>query len=276
MSALDDQHVAGLVMALEQSIIMGIALAYLFIRMLAESEDGEEPPRRALRRGVGLSFRKDAEVSDGPPRRVPATMPADAIKPDEIDQREAEPADLGAERDRPRAARSGRSAPRSARAAVTEGEAPERLRLEVRVDRKHEVRDHEHEAGGQVHVRGEPEAEPDERGRGGVGEVVEVVTCTRGRQARRTRAKPTLRRVAEPVDDEQRSRRPQVPGRRRDGERDRSRERQRGEAVRPDLGGKPPRDRLEEPLLRPRQQERLVAALRQFAGVRPAVGVGSV
>jgi cytochrome c oxidase assembly factor CtaG len=38
MSPLDDQHVAGLIMGLEQSIIMGIALAYLFARMLTESE----------------------------------------------------------------------------------------------------------------------------------------------------------------------------------------------------------------------------------------------
>ena len=29
---------AGLVMALEQSIVMGIALVYLFVQMLAESE----------------------------------------------------------------------------------------------------------------------------------------------------------------------------------------------------------------------------------------------
>ena len=49
MSTLDDQHVAGLVMALEQSIIMGIALAYLFVRMLAESEEEE---RRAERYGA--------------------------------------------------------------------------------------------------------------------------------------------------------------------------------------------------------------------------------
>jgi cytochrome c oxidase assembly factor CtaG len=49
MTALDDQHVAGLVMALEQSIIMGIALAYLFVRMLAESEEEE---RRAERYGA--------------------------------------------------------------------------------------------------------------------------------------------------------------------------------------------------------------------------------
>jgi putative membrane protein len=38
MSPLDDQHVAGLVMALEQSIVMGIALAWLFTRMLSESD----------------------------------------------------------------------------------------------------------------------------------------------------------------------------------------------------------------------------------------------
>jgi cytochrome c oxidase assembly factor CtaG len=49
LSALDDQHVAGLVMALEQSIVMGIALAYLFARMLAESEEEE---RRAERYGA--------------------------------------------------------------------------------------------------------------------------------------------------------------------------------------------------------------------------------
>jgi putative membrane protein len=34
----EDQNLAGLVMALEQSIVMGIALVYLFVRMLAESE----------------------------------------------------------------------------------------------------------------------------------------------------------------------------------------------------------------------------------------------
>ena len=48
LDPLDDQHVAGLIMALEQSIVMGIALAYLFVRMLAESE---EEDRRAERFG---------------------------------------------------------------------------------------------------------------------------------------------------------------------------------------------------------------------------------
>jgi cytochrome c oxidase assembly factor CtaG len=38
MTALDDQQVAGLLMGLEQSIIMGIALAFLFVRMLSEAD----------------------------------------------------------------------------------------------------------------------------------------------------------------------------------------------------------------------------------------------
>ena len=44
--ALDDQRVAGLIMALEQSIVMGIALAWLFARMLGESEKEEERAER--------------------------------------------------------------------------------------------------------------------------------------------------------------------------------------------------------------------------------------
>jgi putative membrane protein len=46
LSALDDQHVAGLTMALEQSIVMGVALAYLFIRMLSESEAEDQRAER--------------------------------------------------------------------------------------------------------------------------------------------------------------------------------------------------------------------------------------
>jgi putative membrane protein len=38
LSPLHDQMMAGLVMALEQSIVMGIAVVWLFIRMLSESE----------------------------------------------------------------------------------------------------------------------------------------------------------------------------------------------------------------------------------------------
>jgi putative membrane protein len=46
MTPLQDQNVAGLFMALEQSIVMGIALAWLFARMLAESEAEEQRAER--------------------------------------------------------------------------------------------------------------------------------------------------------------------------------------------------------------------------------------
>jgi cytochrome c oxidase assembly factor CtaG len=38
LSPSEDQSLAGLLMALEQSIVMGIAIVYLFVRMLGESE----------------------------------------------------------------------------------------------------------------------------------------------------------------------------------------------------------------------------------------------
>jgi cytochrome c oxidase assembly factor CtaG len=46
MSAHDDQQVAGLIMALEQSLVMGIALAWLFARMLSESEEEDQRAER--------------------------------------------------------------------------------------------------------------------------------------------------------------------------------------------------------------------------------------
>ena len=46
LSPLDDQHVAGLIMALEQSLVMGVALAYLFVRMLNESEEEDQRAER--------------------------------------------------------------------------------------------------------------------------------------------------------------------------------------------------------------------------------------
>ena len=46
LSTLDDQQVAGLVMALEQSLVMGVALAYLFFRMLSESEAEDQRAER--------------------------------------------------------------------------------------------------------------------------------------------------------------------------------------------------------------------------------------
>jgi putative membrane protein len=42
----DDQALAGAIMAIEQSVVMGIALAYLFVRALAESEREEQRAER--------------------------------------------------------------------------------------------------------------------------------------------------------------------------------------------------------------------------------------
>jgi cytochrome c oxidase assembly factor CtaG len=46
MTPLDDQNVAGLIMGLEQSLVMGIGLAYLFTRMLGESEAEDQRAER--------------------------------------------------------------------------------------------------------------------------------------------------------------------------------------------------------------------------------------
>jgi cytochrome c oxidase assembly factor CtaG len=46
LSALEDQSLAGIVMAVEQSVIMGIALVALFIRALAESERAQQRRER--------------------------------------------------------------------------------------------------------------------------------------------------------------------------------------------------------------------------------------
>jgi putative membrane protein len=49
ISALTDQGIAGLIMALEQSIVMGVALVVLFVRALTESERAQQ---RAERFGI--------------------------------------------------------------------------------------------------------------------------------------------------------------------------------------------------------------------------------
>ena len=46
LSPLDDQGVAGLIMAVEQSLVMGIAIVVLFVRMLAESEREQQRRER--------------------------------------------------------------------------------------------------------------------------------------------------------------------------------------------------------------------------------------
>ena len=46
LSPVEDQNMAGLVMALEQSIVMGIALVWLFYRMLSEAESEQQRAER--------------------------------------------------------------------------------------------------------------------------------------------------------------------------------------------------------------------------------------
>ena len=46
LSPSEDQSLAGLVMALEQSVVMGIALVWVFVRMLSESEREEQRRER--------------------------------------------------------------------------------------------------------------------------------------------------------------------------------------------------------------------------------------
>jgi putative membrane protein len=46
LSAREDQAIGGAIMALEQGIVMGIALAYLFVKLLGESEKEDERAER--------------------------------------------------------------------------------------------------------------------------------------------------------------------------------------------------------------------------------------
>jgi len=46
ISAISDQSMAGLIMAVEQSVVMGIALAVLFVRALSESEREQQRRER--------------------------------------------------------------------------------------------------------------------------------------------------------------------------------------------------------------------------------------
>jgi putative membrane protein len=46
LSAREDQSIAGAIMALEQGLVMGIVLAYLFIKLLGESEREEQRAER--------------------------------------------------------------------------------------------------------------------------------------------------------------------------------------------------------------------------------------
>ena len=76
LSPLDDQHVAGLIMALEQSIVMGIALAWLFARMLAESERANEREERVRGRRGGAAPGRRGGRPHAPRRIARAAQPS--------------------------------------------------------------------------------------------------------------------------------------------------------------------------------------------------------
>jgi len=46
ISAVDDQSIAGLIMAVEQSLVMGVALVVVFIGALSESERAQQRRER--------------------------------------------------------------------------------------------------------------------------------------------------------------------------------------------------------------------------------------
>ncbi len=46
ISAIDDQSIAGLIMAVEQSVVMGVAIVVLFVRALSESERAQQRRER--------------------------------------------------------------------------------------------------------------------------------------------------------------------------------------------------------------------------------------
>jgi putative membrane protein len=61
LHAADDQALAGAIMAIEQSVVMGVALAYLFVRALGEAERAQEREDRYL----------DAQGPASPPTPTP-------------------------------------------------------------------------------------------------------------------------------------------------------------------------------------------------------------
>jgi cytochrome c oxidase assembly factor CtaG len=71
LTAHFDQSLAGVVMALEQSIVMGLALTYLFVRMLTESEsEAQRSERYADREALERDAAAPATKGGEKPERV--------------------------------------------------------------------------------------------------------------------------------------------------------------------------------------------------------------
>lgn len=79
LSPTDDQRIGGALMAIEQSVIMGIALAWLFIRALSESDRNEERAERLADRAAAQEPGEPAQAGTG-------TDPAerDSLTPEQL------------------------------------------------------------------------------------------------------------------------------------------------------------------------------------------------
>jgi len=73
-----DQALAGAIMAIEQAVVMGIAIAYLFVKMLEESEKREQREER-------YGDRQERERTQRPPAPAPAPAAAPAPHPGVIE-----------------------------------------------------------------------------------------------------------------------------------------------------------------------------------------------
>jgi cytochrome c oxidase assembly factor CtaG len=73
-----DQALAGAIMAIEQAVVMGIAVAYLFVKMLEESEKREQREER-------YGDRQERERAQRPPAPAPAAAAAPQPHPGVIE-----------------------------------------------------------------------------------------------------------------------------------------------------------------------------------------------
>jgi len=78
LHASDDQALAGAIMAIEQSIVMGVALAYLFVRALGEADRAQEREDRyldAMDAATGTSAGAGAGAGAGAANASPGAPP---------------------------------------------------------------------------------------------------------------------------------------------------------------------------------------------------------
>lgn len=82
LSPTSDQALAGAIMAIEQAIVMGIAVAYLFVRMLEESEKKDQREERyGAREASSYELREERPQTPPAPHPGVIEVPAGSPKP---------------------------------------------------------------------------------------------------------------------------------------------------------------------------------------------------